>query len=723
MNRITTVLGRLAARRPRLTLAAWAFAVLATVGAFATAGPDYTDELTIPDSDSSAAAELLGGVGEGAGSAAVIAAPDGLGSAADVARIDSLLRDVSAMTGTVVENPLADPASAALAGRLSSDGSAVEVPISVDVDALADADLAALEMLATSASEDGWEVAYAGELGRALDQGRSFRSELIGIVAAVVALSIALGSVAAMATPIVAGVVAVVTGIAMLGLLSHATSIPEIAPTLATMIGLGVGIDYALFQVVRMRALLARGVGVEAAVVTTAATAGTAAAFAGATVAVAICALALSGIAFIGWLGYASAIVVAVVVITALTFTPALLTLLGPRLTPSRARAERSGRSLAATARAVVARPWVGTTAALLVLGLLSAPAASLTLGMTGPGDRPEGTWSRAAYDLRAEHFGAGANATLTVPVALDSPASGADDPRLTGLSAELAGADAASSTPLVPLADDPTIATARVTPREDANAESTSALVETLRAIDEPAGAELQVGGATAARIDLEDRVAERLPWVVVAVVAASTALLTIAFRSVLIPLKAALLNLLSVGAAYGVVVAVFQWGWGASLLGLDGPVAIDAFVPMILFTVLFGLSTDYEVFLVTAMREEWDRSGDTRRAIVEGMRTSGGVVTTAAVIMMSVFLSFVLDADPTIKVFGVGLAASILIDATIIRLLLVPALMSLLGRRAWWVPAWLDRILPAPHGADSDAGPAERSPQRPAVSAGSTS
>ncbi|WP_062523122.1 MMPL family transporter [Demequina silvatica] len=704
MTHAITALARLAARRPRTVLAAWAALVIALALTFGALGGAYSDELEIPGSDSEAAAALLADASEGAGSSMIVAAPDSLAAPEAAARVDALVEDVSAAAGSALDdplvNPLDQPERAAATGALSPDGTAVSVSMPIDTDALTDAQLEDLEDVAADASADGWEVAYAGELARAMDLDHSRASELVGIAVAIVALGLGLGAVAAAATPLVAGIVAVTAGIASLGLLSHATTIPEIAPTLATMIGLGVGIDYALFQVVRMRRLLDRGVPVDDAVVATAASAGTAAAFAGITVALSICALALSGVSFIGWLGYASAIVVIVVVITALTFTPALLAVLGPRLTTRRSRGAREGAGIARVARAVVRRPWASTLGALAVLAVLAAPALTFTLGMTGPGDRPEDTQSRASYDLRAERFGEGANATLSVAVALDPPATGADDPRLVEVSQAITATGAASATPLVPLDADPAVASSRVTPAGDANADSTAQLVEDLRAIDVD-GAEVHVGGATASRIDLEERVAARLPWVVAAVVAGAALVLTVAFRSVLIPLKAAALNLVSVAAAYGVVVAVFQWGWGASLLGLDGPVPIDAFVPMILFTVLFGLSTDYEVFLVTAMREHGDRTGDARGAIVEGMRTSGRVVTIAAVIMVAVFASFVLDADPTIKVFGVGLAASIIIDATVIRMLLVPTLMALLGRRAWWVPRWLGRILPAPHGA----------------------
>ena len=714
MTRLALALSRLSTHRPWLTLATWAVLTVVLVLGAGALGRAYSDDLDIPGSDSAAAAALLDGSADGAGSRVLIAAPEPLSSPDAITHADALLAEIAGLLEVETPAPLTDPAAATAAGQLSADALALNVPLDVDVDAIAEPTLANLIEVVEAESELGWEVAFAGELARTLDQNHSRASEAIGLAVAVIALTVALGSIAAMTVPVIAGVIAVMSGISLLGLLSHAVSIPEVAPTLATMIGLGIGIDYALFQVVRMRALLARGVDRSTAVAQTSTSAGAASAFAGVTVAVAICALALSGVSFIGWLGYASAIVAIVVVLNTLTMTPALLAVLAPRLRPSTARAERSGAGMARAAEAVVRKPVLSAIAAFAVLGVVAVPALSLELGMSGPGERPAGTQLRTSYDLRAEHFGEGSNGSLVIAVELDSPAETAQDPRLAEVSADIARLDAAAATPLVPLAAGSTVASAQVTPREDANAASTAELVDALRALDTPDGTSLHVGGATAARIDLEERVAERLPWVVVAVVLASTIVLTVAFRSVLVPLKAALLNLVSVAASYGVVVAVFQWGWGASLLGLDGPVPIDAFVPMILFTVLFGLSTDYEVFLVTGMREHWERTGDARGAIVEGIRSSGRVVTTAAIIMIAVFLGFVIDPDPTVKIFGVGLAASILIDATIIRMVLVPALMALLGRRAWWVPRGLARVLPAPHGSGADAGeaPAEPSP-----------
>ncbi|WP_159451448.1 MMPL family transporter [Demequina sp. NBRC 110054] len=711
MTRLARTLAGLSARRPWLAMLAWlAFTLGVAVGSAAW-GPDYADVVGVPGSDSDAAAALLAEAPEGAGSRLVAVAPDALTDTATAAELADLTASVSAVLDVDVVDPVADPTSATTAGaQVSSDGLAVSIPLDVDVDALTE-EQQDLALDAITASQDaGWQVAYSGELGRALDSSPERLSEIVGIAAAILVLTVALGSLAAMSVPVIAGLLSVGAGLGLLGLVTHVADIPEIAPTLATMVGLGVGIDYALFQVARLRQALARGADPHEAVLATAASAGAAAAFAGITVALAICALALSGVSFIGWLGYAAAIVVLIVVTASLTFTPALLTVLAPRLRPSERRAAHAGAGTARMARAVVRRPWAIGLAALGGLLLLAVPAASLHLGMSGPGDRAEGSQARTSYDLVSDHFGEGTNATLTVAVQLDDAASGPSDPRLLEIGASLASTEAAAVGTLIPLTGDATVATAQVVPTEGANAESTADLLDDIRAIEAPDGTTIHVGGVTATRIDLADRVTERLPWVMGAVVLVSTLVLMMAFRSLLIPLKAAVLNLISVAASYGVVVAVFQWGWGTSLLGLDGPVAIDSFVPMILFTVLFGLSTDYEVFLVSSMRETWERTGDPREAIVEGMRSSGRVITTAALIMIAVFLAFVANDDPTIKVFGVGLAVSILLDATVIRMVLAPAAMTVMGARAWTLPAWLDRILPSfdAHGSEDEPHPA---------------
>lgn len=695
MNKVALNAAKLSITRPWLTVAAWIAAAIAMTALSLTWQTAYSDDISVPGSDSAIASDLLGSVEEGGGTRLIVASPTAFGSS-DSQALAELLDAVAQALDVEVANPLANPEQSIASGALTPDARGANIAIDVDVAALTeDQETAAIEALEL-ATDQGWQAAYSGELARSLDAVPSHRSEIIGLIAAIIILTVALGSAVAMSVPVIAGVTAVAVGLASVGLLSHATSIPEIAPTLATMIGLGVGIDYALFQVARLRRALADGLDHRQAVLATAASAGASAAFAGLTVALAICALAISGVSFIGWLGYGSAIVVLIVVLSALTFTPAVLMILAPKLRSSESRAQRAGGATASLAHFVVAKPWITGGVALAVLLALAVPTAALSLGMTSPGDRAQGTQGRTSYDLRAEYFGEGSNALLTVVVALDSPAQGPQDARLLELSQSIASTSAAESTPLVPMPDDPSIATARVTPAGDMNSASTAAVLEELRSIEAPQGSELHVGGATATRIDLADKVTERLPWLMAAVVLASSLLLVIAFRSILIPIKAAIMNLLSVAASYGVVVAVFQWGWGSSLLGLDGPVAIDSFVPMILFTVLFGLSTDYEVFLVSSMREVWERTGDSKLAIVEGMRRSGRVISNAAIIMIVVFLSFVAQPDPTIKIFGLGLAVSILLDATVIRMLLVPAVMKLMGDKAWWLPRSWDARLP---------------------------
>jgi len=344
----------------------------------------------------------------------------------------------------------------------------------------------------------------------------------------------------------------------------------------------------------------------------------------------------------------------------------------------------------------VARHPWHSVVASLLVLGTLAFPATSLTLGQSSDEDRPLGTERRTTYDLTTDHYGAGANGSVQLAVALSSAATGADDPRLAALVSDVSTVPGVQRVGAPRLAADGTAATLPLTPTTGPADPATADLVAALREHAAPEGVELHVGGSTAVRADLSERIAQRLPWLILATVTVAALLLVMAFRSLVLPLKAAIMDLVSVAAAYGVVTAVFEWGWGASLLGLDGPIAIDSYVPMMLFAVLFGLSMDYEVFLLSSVREHWLETGRTTLAVRRGLASTGRIITAAALIMLAVFGSFVLVDDPVIKVFGVGLAVAVLVDATLVRTVLGPAVMVLAGRWNWWLPRWLDRALP---------------------------
>ncbi|WP_159810737.1 MMPL family transporter, partial [Cellulomonas citrea] len=360
----------------------------------------------------------------------------------------------------------------------------------------------------------------------------------------------------------------------------------------------------------------------------------------------------------------------------------------------------------------VARRPWTAVVASTLLLAALAAPAVWLTLGQSSDADWPLSSERRISYDLTTAQLGAGASATLQVALALDPAATSAHDPRLTEVADSLAAVPGVTSVAQPTLATDGTAAVLRVQPATGAADPATGDVVTGLRAVEAPDGVTVHVGGPTATRLDLSDRIAQRLPWLVLATVLVAAGLLALAFRSVVVPLKAAAMDLVSVAAAYGVVTAVFERGWGAGLVGLDGPVAIDAYVPMMLFAVLFGLSMDYEVFLLSAVREHWLQTRDNTLAVRRGLAETGRIITAAALIMFSVFASFVLTDNPVIKVFGVGLAVAVAVDATVVRTVLGPAVMVLTGRWTWWWPGARTAQVPPDH--HDEAAPADETGAR---------
>ena len=515
-----------------------------------------------------------------------------------------------------------------------------------------------------------------------------------------VVLLIAFGSFVAMGLPIGMALFGLVVGVTSMKLVTYLVDIPAWAPQLAAMVGLGVGIDYALFLVTRHREHLAQGMPVAEAVGRALATAGQAVIFAGGTVVVAILGLLVAGIPFVTGGGVAISAMVLVMVLASVTLLPALLGLAGHRINGRRRRVDdrahrpstgwyRWGAHVTRNATAYL----VG--GAVLMIAL-AAPVLALNLGFPDDGTKPESRTERRAYDLIAEGFGPGANGPLVIAVDISQDAS---------VVAPLAEAVAAD--PGITSVGEPTldlaagVATLVALPTTSPQDESTQETVARLRSEVFPAvldgtSATAHVGGQTATFADLGDRVQERMPRFVAAVLLLSFLLLTLLFRSVLVPLKAVVLNLLSVGAAYGVLVMVFQWGWAAGLIGVESTVPIVSFIPLFMFAILFGLSMDYEVFLLSRVREEYRRHGDNTRAVIEGIAGTGRTITAAALIMVAVFSGFVLGSDPAVKMMGVGLATAIFLDATVVRLVLVPATMKLLGDANWWLPGWLDRLLP---------------------------
>ena len=565
------------------------------------------------------------------------------------------------------------------------------------------------------AREAGLQVETGGPLVEFTHLPEIRASEIVGVVAAVVVLFVAFGSVVAMGLPILTALIGLGTSLAIVGLVSHLGDVPTLTPALATMLGLGVGIDYALFIVTRYREGLARGRSVEEAVGRAIATSGQAVLFAGSTVLVAIWGLWVSGIPFIGLIGTASSLAVAVAVIAALTLLPALLGVIATRIDAlglawlkRRSHADHQGM-WARWARTVAHHPWRSLVAGLAVIGVLMAPMFAMRLGFE-VGIAGEGSTQARAAALMEEAFGPGVNGPLVLVLELAEPG---DTAALQAV-AEAAAADpnvAAVTEPVV--SADGATAIVSVVPRTARADPATADLVTRLREtvlppIEEATGTTVLVGGATAILIDLADRVAGRLWFLIATVVGLSFVLLMLVFRSILVPVKAAILNGLSICAAYGAVVAVFQWGWGTGTLGVGQTVSIVSFVPMVMFAILFGLSMDYEVFLLSRIREEYLVDRDTVESVAVGIRSTARVITSAALVMIAVFLAFLLSESVTVKMVGFGLAVAVLIDATVVRIVLVPATMVLLGHANWWLPGWLERILPRVHIEGEGALPA---------------
>jgi putative drug exporter of the RND superfamily len=561
--------------------------------------------------------------------------------------------------------------------------------------------------LADPARQAGLQVEAGGYLGLKLSRPSTESSEAVGLTIALIVLLLTFGTVVAMGLPIVTALVGLASSLSVITLLEHVAEIPRTAPTLATMLGLGVGIDYSLFLLTRHRSQVRARMPYPESVARAVATDGAAVVFAGTTVVIAVCSLAIAGIPIVSWLGFTSALAVVAAVLAAVTLLPALLAVLGPRLETLRVRGRDSGpRAPEQTTwyrigKQVTRRPLAAVILALAILVPLALPAISLTLGQQDVGSLSTSTTARRAYDLMRSSFGDGSNGPLLVAIQLSSPATSADDSRIAKLQQAVSDQpDVASVTP-ASLNKEGTVAVFTVVADGVPSDNSTAELVKHLRSETIPAAlpaaaGSAAVGGTTASYVDLADQIAKKLPLLIGIVILLSFVVLMIAFRSLLIPLKAAAMNLISVAAAYGVLTAIFEKGWGIGLVGLTHAVPVVSFVPLMMFAVLFGLSMDYEVFLMNHVQEAYKATHDNTEAVLRGLATSGGVISSAALIMVGVFLSFVLNGDPTIKQFGVGLAVAVALDATIVRCLLVPGLMVLAHGANWWFPRSLERVTP---------------------------
>ncbi|MEU6404494.1 MMPL family transporter [Streptomyces sp. NPDC046985] len=706
-------LARWCVRNRLVVVLLWLLALGGVSAAAAVTGSAYSNDYQVPGTESGRAAQLLrtGFPGLGGDSDTVVwHTASGAVRAPDVEqRMTRALDRIGRLPGVAsVTGPYQGPA-ARDGDRISRDGRTAYATVAFDRPAqdIPAAQAEAVVHAARAAQGDGLQVELGGSAIGATQSSGGHLAEIVGVAVAAVVLLLAFGSPAASLLPIATALVSVGTAYGAIGLLGHAMTVADFAPMLGMLIGLGVGIDYALFIVTRHRRGLKRGLTVAEAATQAVATTGRAVVFAGATVCIALLGMLILRLGFLNGVAVAAASTVVLTVAASVTLLPALLSFIGPRALSRRERrrlAEHGPRpelptGLAARWSAFVERrPKLLGALALAVVAVLALPTLSLRLGTSDQGNDPASATTRRAYDLLADGFGPGVNGPLTLVTRVDG---GEDRLALDNLDATLRATPGVADVTPVTYDTGGAVAYLTVVPDSAPQSQRTSDLVDRLRTEVLPraetgTSLDLQVGGVTAGYDDFAGVIVGRLPLFVGAVVGLGCVLLLLAFRSVGIPVKAAAMNVAAVAASFGVVVAIFQWGWGSEFLGLGRAGPIEPFLPVIMVSVLFGLSMDYQVFLVSRMYEEWLETGDNRRAVRIGLTETSRVINSAAVIMISVFLSFVLGGDRVIAMFGIALAVAVALDAFVLRTLLVPALMHLLGPANWWLPRRLDRVLP---------------------------
>jgi len=784
-------LGSYCYRRRWVVVAIWLAVAVAGGGLLGAVGTETRTEFTLPDVESRRGTDILdahfGGEGAGMTGSLVFSAPGGAEDSAVESVMTGLFAEIEALDGvTAVVSPYEPGAQRQIATGGDGGGRIAYATIDLPSSTSAEDATAIGEEIRDLADEatagiDGIDVQLGGVVFAEFEEPTA---ELVGIAFAIVILILAFGSVLAMGLPIGLGLAGIAVGTILAGFVSHVLEVPEFAQMLGVMIGLGVGIDYALFIVTRFREGRRSGLTNEQSVVTAINTAGRATVFAGATVVISLLGMLLMQLGFITGMAISAATVVAVTMIGSITLLPALIGFVGDRIEVTRWRGIVASAFVAVAllgaafsadpllvglplavvvmlaglvfaplkrelrprrhrpteqtlayrwSRLIQRRPWPAALAGAAVLVVLALPIFGMRLGFSDEGNFPADTSTRQAYDMLTDGFGPGYNGPLVL--ASELPA-GSDLASVEAVTPALEATDGVHrvSPPLLDSESDPTAVMWRVIPETAPQDEATTTLVNHLRDDVLPAatrgtGLDVSVAGTVAANIDFSDYLSARMPVFLLAVLALSFLLLMAVFRSVLVPLKAVIMNLLGIGAAYGLIIAGFQWGWAGPLLNIDGG-PIEPFMPMMLFAIVFGLSMDYEVFLLSRVKEEWDRTGDSHESVANGLAVTARVITAAALIMVVVFGAFMLGDDRTIKMAGFGLAAAVLLDATVIRMLLVPATMELLGDRNWWLPRWLDRVLPAidveghgaatgiewaPAGLDGDvpSAPPEREPE----------
>jgi putative drug exporter of the RND superfamily len=705
-------LGRLARvtfRQRGRTLLAWLGLLVVAVLLSMSLGGDFTADYSAPGSDSQEAQQLLEDrfASQAGDTVDVVVRADG-GIAGQEQAVQDLLAELGTIEHVVaVSDPFQDPAG------ISQDGTTLVAHLRLDVENPVDMPIADSEQMleiADAASTDGFQVGLGGQSIVQAEQGE-IGSEGIGLAAAAIILLITFGSVVAAGLPIMVAVAGLAVSSTLTTVVISFVDAPDWSTSLATMMGIGIGIDYTLLMVTRFREWRAAGLDPEAATVATLDTAGRSVMVAGVTVVISMLGLFAMGLSFMRGAAVVTILAVLVVMAASITLFPALLGYLGRHVDRFRLPIGRGhtvvvaegghvepSRGWLAWSRLVDRHRIAAALVGVLVLLTLASPFLAVRFGFPDAGNNREETSSRQAYDMLADGFGAGMNGPLLLVAEVPQGASEGALDQIGAAVAETPGVAAVVPASLNPDGDTAVITVVPTTGPQDSE---TVDLVTTLRDDVLPraadgTGVSVHVGGVTATSIDSSDNIAKRLPLLIGGVVLLSMLLLIVSFRSLAVAVKAAVMNLLSVAAAYGVVALVLQGGWAGQLIGIDTPTPLPAFVPVLMFAVLFGLSMDYEVFLVSRMREGWLRTHDNEQAILGGLAGTGRVITAAAAIMVAVFAAFIPSPDVVLKVIGVGMAAAIFIDATVVRLLLVPAVMHLLGKANWWMPAWLDRLLP---------------------------
>ena len=747
MNMLLERLGAFSARRWWIVIIGWVVILGGLLIAHHATGGEYVNDYTVAGSDSALGKDLLSSTFPQQGGYAgqiVFHAKSGTVTTQENA-VNQSVSNVSKLPYVI---KAVSPFASSSSGLVSKDGTIAYSTVSwnKNPNSLDESYLDQLNQAVAPATKAGLQVEYGAGAGQIGNASHDLTSEVIGLACALLLLLFMFGSLIAAAIPLVSAIFSVLSGLSLLGVLSSVMTFPTTAPTIATLLGLGVAVDYGLFLVARHREQLDTGMDVVTSVAKSAGTSGAAIVVAGGTVVVSILGLYVSGVAFVGALGLAAAIVVALTMLAALTLVPAFMGVAGTnvRSLASRLRARREGltareqaaQTAAAThdrhehsafarwGKRVSSQPWPWAIASVLILVVLSIPLFSITLGQPDNGTNPTSESNRQAYDLISQGFGVGVNGPLVVVVKLPKESSADQQQLLSTMQQNVKSTSGVASVSPAQVNSAATTASFSVIPTTRPQATQTEQLVGQLRDVVLPKShVTSYVTGTTAGTVDFSERITSRIPWLILTVVAIAFVLLTLAFRSVVIAVKAAVFNLLSIGAAYGVIVAIFQWGWGASLIGLHTTLPIPAYVPMLVFAIVFGLSMDYEVFLLSRVHEAWVATGDAHRSVAIGIGSTARVITTAAAIMVVVFASFVLNVDPTVKMLAIGMAFAVLIDASLVRMILVPSVMSLLGEHAWWMPRWLEPIVPHLELEGSiepaDAMPADAAPVEP-VAAG---